>query len=331
MPDRKLHRLVVRLGGSLAGEAPDVDVLGVSTLADAGPAHVAPYTDGRYREELLTTGALAVLTDARHAPQVVRAGKLAWEHEDPPLALAMLVDLLHPRPRVPQPGFDAELGAWVAAGAVIGEGVELGSGCVVHEGSHLGPGSVVGEHAILDPLARTGEGCRLGAGCHVGPGTVLGHRVVIGEGAVVGSEGFGLRVESGRHVPVRHVGIVLVGDDVSIGARSVVARGTLGATVIGQGTRIDAQVQVGHNVRIGRDCVLAAQVGIAGSSTLGDRVMVGGQAGIADHVKVGADARIGAGSGVIGDVADGATVLGYPAMDRWRYLRMIARLDRRER
>jgi UDP-3-O-[3-hydroxymyristoyl] glucosamine N-acyltransferase len=124
------------------------------------------------------------------------------------------------------------------------------------------------------------------------------------------------------------VGGVEVGDDVSIGPRCVVARATLGSTRIGSGSRIDAQVHIGHNVRIGRSCVLAAQVGIAGSAIVGDGVTIGGQAGVADHVSIGDGARVAARSGVAGNVDAGITVEGYPAMERWRWLRLVASLTR---
>ena len=310
MNPRGITQIVDRIGGRLEGPDAGGAVRGVAPPGEARPDQIALYVDRRQRPALLRTRALAVLTDDEHAADVLGVPRTAWVHEDPAVALAALVDLLHPEPPEEPPVHDPATGAWVAPGADIGPGTSLEPGCVVRSG------------------ARVGEGCRLGAGAWIGPGTRLGNRVTVGPGAVLGVDGFGLRASQGGWIPVRHVGSVDIGDDVSIGARSVVARGTLGTTSVGSGTRIDAHVQVGHNVRIGRDCAIAAQAGIAGSTVIGDRVMIGGQAGLADHIVVGDDARIAARSGVAGDVAAGATVEGYPAVDRWTWLRMMALLKK---
>jgi UDP-3-O-[3-hydroxymyristoyl] glucosamine N-acyltransferase len=310
MKPRGITRIVEDLGGSLEGPAGEGPVRGVAPPGEAGPDQIALYVDRRQRPALAGTGALAVLTDREHAAEVLEAGRAAWIHPDPARALARLVDEIYPAGAQEPPVHDPATGAWVSAGARIGAGTSLEPGCVVHGGSVIG------------------RDCSLGACAWIGPRTRIGDRVTIGPGAVVGVDGFGLRPEHGGWIPVRHVGSVDIGDDVSIGARSVVARGTLGTTVVGRGTRVDAHVQVGHNVRIGRDCAIAAQAGIAGSTVIGDRVMIGGQAGIADHVSVGDEARIAARSGVAGDVEAGATVEGYPAVDRWTWLRMMALLKK---
>lgn len=321
--------IVDELGGSIQGEKPADEPQGVASLEDAAERDVAPYVDGRYRSHLLATRALLVLTDPQRAAAVVQAGRTAWVHPHPIEALCALIDRFHPAPVMGQPDFHAHRGAWIARDALLGPGVSVGAGCVIHAGVRLGQGTRVAEHAVVEPGVITGPNCVLGAACWLGHRTTLGARVTLAQGVVVGSAGFGLRNQEGRFYPIRHVGGVRIGDDVSLGPRTVVARGTLSDTVIGPGTRVDAHVQVGHNVTVGENCVIAAQAGIAGSSTLGDSVMVGGQAGIADHVHIGDGARIAARSGVIGDVPAGETWEGYPAMPRWKWLRAMARLSGR--
>ena len=188
-------------------------------------------------------------------------------------------------------------------------------------------GVVVGTGAVIFEGARIGSGTVLGPGAVVYGGVTLGARVVVGANAVIGRPGFGwTNSPDGEVVRVPQLGGVLIEDDVEIGPLSTVDAGTLGPTRIGRGTKLDAQVHVGHNAEIGPGCLIAAQTGLAGSVRLGAGVQVGGQSGFADHVSVGDGARIAAKSGVIGDVPAGATVAGFPAVARMRWLRAMARL-----
>jgi UDP-3-O-[3-hydroxymyristoyl] glucosamine N-acyltransferase len=177
----------------------------------------------------------------------------------------------------------------------------------------------------------------LGAGCDVGEdaclfpnvvlyrGTKIGRRVVIHAGTVIGSDGFGYVLDEGRHRKVLHLGNVIIGDDVEIGANTAIDRGALGATVIGEGTKIDNLVHIAHNVVIGRNCLIMGQVGFAGSTRLGDYVIIASQSGIADHLNLGNQVIVGAKSGVMRDVPDGGRVLGTPALpDRQAKRQVIA-------
>jgi UDP-3-O-[3-hydroxymyristoyl] glucosamine N-acyltransferase len=217
------------------------------------------------------------------------------------------------------------------------------------------PSAVIADSARIDPTAHIGPHCLLGArvrlgarsvlmggndlraDCQVGddvclfPNVVLyrqthlGHRVTIHAGTVIGSDGFGYVLDEGRHRKVLQLGNVIIHDDVEIGANAAVDRGTLGPTVIGQGTKIDNLVQVAHNVVIGRHCLIAGQVGLAGSTHLGDYVVVASQAGVADHLTLGNQVVVGAKSGVMRDVPDGGRVLGIPAApDRQAKRQMVA-------
>lgn len=183
----------------------------------------------------------------------------------------------------------------------IGDDVEIGEGSTVHAGVHIMAGVRIGSQVTIYPNAVIYEN------------TIVGERCVIHAGAVLGAYGFGYGLAEGRHRLSAQLGNVILGDDVEIGANSTVDRGTYGSTIVGEGTKIDNQVMVAHNCRIGKHNLLCAQVGIAGSTTTGDYVVMAGQAGVRDHVHIGAQAVLGAMAGVINDIPDGARVVGIPA------------------
>jgi len=310
--------LAERLGGSLVGDG-SVLVSGIAPLGDAGPADLSLYADPRYRLKLQSTKAGALVTRARVAevavPQIVLP--------DPFLALAALVDLFHPRASH-SPGVDER--AWVAPSArlapdvtvypfaFVSEGADVGARTVLHPGVFLGTGASVGEDSVLWPNVVIREGCRIGS------------RVVIHAGAVLGADGFGFARKDGRFVKIRHVGIVVVEDDVEIGANAAIDRATLGRTLIRRGVKIDNLVHIAHNVEVGEDSAMAAQVGISGSTVIGKRVLMGGQVGLVDHLEVGDDAVLIAQSGVIGDVPGGAVLSGYPARPHREVLKAAAEI-----
>jgi UDP-3-O-[3-hydroxymyristoyl] glucosamine N-acyltransferase len=314
----RVDALAQRLGGSLVGNG-SVLVDGVAPLADAGPSEISLYADPRYREKLASTKAAALVTreplEGVAVPQIV--------HPDPFLALAALVDLFHPRPS-DAPGVDPRASvapsARVAPDATVhpfvfvSEGAEVGARAVLHPGVFLGARASVGEDSMLWPNVVVREGCRIGS------------RVVIHAGAVLGADGFGFARKDGRLVKIRHVGIVEVEDDVEIGANATIDRATLGRTLIRRGVKIDNLVHIAHNVEVGEDSAMAAQVGISGSTVVGKRVLMGGQVGLVDHLEVGDDAVLIAQSGVIGDVPRGAVLSGFPARPHREVLKAAAGL-----
>ncbi len=191
--------------------------------------------------------------------------------------------------------------AHVGAGVFIGANSKIGVGVVIHANAYIGEGCTVGDYTVLHPNTTlyddvtVGKHCNLHAGC------------------VIGAEGFGYVPTPAGLTPIPHLGTVIIGDGVDIGANSCIDRAKLGATTIGSGSKIDNLVHIGHNVNIGRSCIIVAQAGLAGTVNVGDGVMIAGQAGIADHITIGDGARIAAQAGVIGDVDAGQTVSGYPA------------------
>ncbi len=187
-------------------------------------------------------------------------------------------------------------------GATIGDDVEIGAGTIVHSGVHVMAGCRVGEQVTIFPGAVLYENTRVGPRC------------ILHAGVVLGAHGFGYKLVEGRHVLSSQLGYVELGPDVEVGAGSTIDRGTYGATVIGEGTKIDNLVMIAHNCRIGRHNLICSQVGVAGSTTTGDYVVMAGQVGVRDHVHIGTGAVLGAKAGVSGDVRDGVRMLGTPAV-----------------
>jgi UDP-3-O-[3-hydroxymyristoyl] glucosamine N-acyltransferase len=215
----------------------------------------------------------------------------------------------------------------VDAAAFVDPRAEVGPLAVIEAGA------VIGARCRIGPGAVIGAGVELGADCRVGAGASISHarlgaRVYVYPGARIGQEGFGFAFGPRGPETVPQLGLVLIEDDVEVGANSCIDRGSAQDTVIGAGTRIDNLVQIGHNVRIGRCCVIVAQVGISGSAVLEDFVMMGGQAGMAGHLTIGARARVGAQAGVIGDVPSGEEWVGSPAMPARMMFRQVATLKR---
>jgi UDP-3-O-[3-hydroxymyristoyl] glucosamine N-acyltransferase len=266
---------------------------------------LCPLTNRRHLGAALSSpSALLVATEL--APLVPPGRR--WVHEHASFALAaLLADLDGPR--------DAERSdlASIDPGAKLAPDVIVGAFAVIMDGVTIGSGSTVEPHAVIYPRVR------------------IGARVVVGASAVVGRPGFGWATGPGGAVArIPQLGGVLVEDDVEIGPLVTVDAGTLAPTILRRGTRLDAHVHVGHNACLGPSAMVAAQSGFAGSVDIGAGVRVGGQAGVADHVRVGSGAQIAAKAGVIGDVTPGQVVAGYPAVERRRWLRAMARLLRRE-
>jgi UDP-3-O-[3-hydroxymyristoyl] glucosamine N-acyltransferase len=320
--ERSLAELAGQVGGTVEGDGA-LRIRGLASLEEAGPGELSFYGNPRYRKQLATTRASAVLLPP--GEKVVRSD-VAWVRvPSPHLAFARLLSLFHPGPR-PAPGVHphAEVhpsarvdpSATVMALAVVDARAVVGARSVLWPGTYLGEGSRLGEDCVLQPGAVVREHC------------VLGDRVLLQPGVVVGSDGFGFAYDPAgpAHVKVPQVGTVRVEDDVEVGAGSCIDRATTGETVIGRGTKIDNLVQIAHNVRVGPLSIVCAQVGISGSTDVGQGVVLAGQVGIVGHVHVGDGARIAAQSGVPHDVPPGATISGYPAVEHALWLRQSAAL-----
>lgn len=294
---------------------------GLASLDAAGQADVSFAANGRHAALLGQTraGAVLVRPDMRDN---VPAGAAALVMDDPVAAWARVATLFHPVPSV-TPGIHRS--AAVADDAVVHASAEVCALAVVEPGAEIGPGCRIGPGAVIGAGVVLGAECRIGAQASISH-AVLGARVYVYPGARIGQEGFGFAITKQGFRTVPQLGLVILEDDVEVGANTTIDRGALSDTVIGAGTRLDNLVQVAHNVRIGRYCAVAALVGIAGSTEIGDFVVVGGQAGFADHVRVGNRTQIGAQSGVMSNLDAGAVVVGSPARPAREVFREIATL-----
>ncbi|KAA5601107.1 UDP-3-O-(3-hydroxymyristoyl)glucosamine N-acyltransferase [Blastochloris sulfoviridis] len=289
-------------------------ISGVAPLDRAGPGDATFFDNTRYLPALGASRAAACFTRARLAAQVP-AHIAVLVVADPHRALALLSRKLHPEALKPASVFGT---AGVAPGAIVHPTARLEPGVTVDPGAVVGADVEIGTGTCVAANAVVGQSVRVGRDCWIGPGAsvthaLLGNRVIVHGGVRVGQDGFGYVMGPRGHLKVPQLGRVIIQDDVEIGANSTIDRGAGGDTVIGEGTKIDNLVQIAHNVTIGRNCVIVAQVGISGSATLGDFVVIGGQAGVIGHVNIGDGAQIAATSSVKDDVPPGARWGGAPA------------------
>jgi UDP-3-O-[3-hydroxymyristoyl] glucosamine N-acyltransferase len=311
------------VGGRLLGDG-EVLITAVGPIDRAGPGALTLAVSPRYADALQASRAGAVLvpptladSPAGPAARIVVA--------DPYGAMVRVIPRLFPagaRPSGVDPtariGPGCELGADVSIGpfVVLGRRVHLGDRCRLSEGVSIGDGVTVGEDTRMDARVVCYSGAR------------IGRRVVLKAGAVIGGDGFGYLSRGSGHERIPHVGGCIIGDDVEIGSNSCVDRGSLDDTVIGQGTKLDNLVHVGHNVRIGERCLLMAGVGVAGSTRLGHDVILAGHVGVTDHLTIGDRVQVAAKSAVISNVPAGSVLSGNPARPNRQVLRAQAALYR---
>ena len=317
-----LAAVAAAAGGSAAGAAGRL-FSGVAPLQTAGPEHVSFLDNRRYVPALAATRAGAVIVHPDLAERVP-ADSIAIVTAEPYLGWARVAALFHPAPPL-HPGVHAA--AVVDADASVAASAEVGPLAVIGARAEIGPRCRIGAAAVIGEGVVIGPDCRVGAHASVSH-ALLGARVYVYPGARIGQEGFGFATTPGGFVTVPQLGRVILEDDVEVGANSTVDRGSTQDTVIGAGSRLDNLVQIGHNVRLGRCCVLVSQVGISGSTVLEDFVMVGGQGGLTGHLRIGRKARIGAQAGVMADVAAGTEVVGSPAIPLREFFRQVAVLRR---
>lgn len=315
---------VLAASGAEAADNSERQFTGIGSLTLAVQSEVSFMDGARNRAALRVTNAGAVILRPSDAGQVP-SGCLCLLHPNPSLAFSRLALLFHP-PAPLRPGRHPT--AQIDATAVLAAEVEVGPFSVIGARAEIGPGCFIGPHVVIGPGVVLGAGCRLHAHVSISHAN-CGSRVVLHPGARIGQEGFGFTMTpEGGFETVPQLGIVRLGDAVEIGANSCVDRGSQGDTVLGAGTRVDNMVQVGHNVRTGRGCVLVAQVGISGSAQLGDHVSVGGQVGIGGHLHIGSGARIAAQAGVMRDVPAGSEMMGSPALPAKEAFRGVAAMRR---
>lgn len=319
----KLGEIARYLGGELLGDTA-VEVTGIAPIEDAKPGDLTFLANPKYGTFLNTTSASAVIVGLHD--DITKCKISLIKHKNPYLAFARVLELFF--------GMQHEFPPGIHPTAILGKDAML------ENGIHIGPHVVVEDRTKIGQNSTILAGCFIGADSEIGeksliyPNVIIrenvriGKKAIIHSGAVIGSDGFGFARDGNKHHKIPQVGGVVIEDDVEIGANVTIDRATLGVTRIGKGSKIDNLVQIAHNVSIGENCVIAAQVGISGSTYIGDESVIAGQVGITGHIKLGKRVIVGAQSGVTKDVPEGTTVFGYPAREIHKTKRIEAHLSR---
>jgi UDP-3-O-[3-hydroxymyristoyl] glucosamine N-acyltransferase len=317
---RTAAELAEYLGAKLVGD-PRMEISDIAAPERAKPGDLIYYDSPRNEKRAAESAARCVIAEPGSRLQ----GKTILEATDPKFAFAKAAQWLLPA-QVAKAGVHPTV--IVAPDARIGASVSIGPYVVIEEGVEVGAGSSIGAFCFLGHGAHVGENCRLHPRVTLYAGSRLGNRVEVHAGVVIGADGFGYVFGEGRHQKFPQVGTVEIGDDVEIGANATIDRGSLEATQIGNGVKIDNLVQIAHNVRVGEHSILAAQTGVSGSSKIGTRVIVGGQVGIADHCTIEDGAVVGAQAGIPSGktIRTGETVWGTPARPLAKFKEQYARL-----
>jgi UDP-3-O-[3-hydroxymyristoyl] glucosamine N-acyltransferase len=320
----RLGELAEKIGANIAVEnEAEISLRDVGPLDTAATGTLSFLDNRKYVDIFETSKATACIVAPKFADRAPDGMALLFSDE-PYKAYARAASLFYPTP-IPKPG--------IASSAVIAESVEIAKGCRIDAGAVIGDAVRLGERCHVAPNAVIGDAVQIGADTVIGANASLSHcdigdRVLIHPGVRIGQRGFGFAIDLTGHVVVPQLGRVLVGDDVEIGANTTVDRGAGPDTVVGDGTMIDNLVQIGHNVQIGKGCIIIAQAGIAGSTVLEDFSVIAAQVGIAGHLRIGSGAQIGAQSGVMKDVEPGARLVGSPAVPARQFFRQVASIEK---
>ncbi|MCB1279096.1 UDP-3-O-(3-hydroxymyristoyl)glucosamine N-acyltransferase [Prosthecobacter sp.] len=320
-----LSDLAVLVDGTLKNGDPGLEITGFASLKEAFPGDLSFFHDTRYNERLLATKASAVLVPADYAELPPQAAYIAVE--DPSRSFELIVETYGFQPEPFAAGIHPT--ATIAASVKLDpERVSVGPHAVIEAGVELGTEVTIGAGCFVGRNVSIGDGSKMFANSTVHAECILASGVILHSGVVIGADGFGYEFSQGRHRKVRQAGIVQIDKDVEIGAGSTVDRARFGRTWIGEGSKIDNLVQIGHNVVIGKHCIVVACTAIAGSAVIGDYVVIAAQVGIAGHVNVGSQSTLAARCGVTRDLPAGQTYLGFPAIPAGQEKRRLANVNR---
>lgn len=296
-----------------------VEVKDIASMETAGEGEICFFYDKKAKEKAANIKATACITTEELA-SFVPVNVIVLMAANPKLAFLKLNSLLYSE-KHPQPNTSSS--ARIHPSAIIGENCFVGENVVIGKNVKIGKNCVIEHNAVIDEGCVIGDNNRIGVGAHISY-CRMGSNCYIFSGARIGQDGFGFMMVAGQHKRIPQVGLVIIGNDVEVGANTCIDRGALDNTVIGDGCRIDNLVQIAHNDKLGKGCVVVSQTGIAGSCTFGDYVVCGGQTGFADHLNIGSGAQIGAQSGIMRDIEAGSVVMGYPAVPIKDFMRQVS-------
>ena len=315
----------------LRADAPrDRVIADIASLDRARPSDLTFLDGGKHLQALASTRAGACLMTGQFESRAPN-GVIVLRVKEPYRAFVAAARRLHPDALRPSSLFDAQ---GVAAGASVHPTAEIENGVTIDPGAVIGPRAGIGSGTVIGANAVIGPDVQIGRDCSIGPNVsivhaLIGDGVIVQAGCHIGHDGFRYHPSAQGHIKVPQLGRVIIQDRVELGSGTTIDRGGGGDTMIGEGTKIDNLVQIGHNCVIGRHCIVVSQCGISGSVTLGDYAQLGGQVGVADHVTIGEGAKVAAKSGVISDIPAGEKWMGYPAMPGRDYLRAFAQSRKR--
>ena len=311
----KLSEIAALVHGEIFGE-PNLEIRGVSGISEAQDGDITFLSGKRHVKDLTHCKASCIIVQEPLHDLAVTQLKVA----NPYLTFARLLEHFYLKPLKP---LGVSRDTFISDKARIAESVSIFPFSYIAEGASIGNGSVIYPFVFIGENTAIGEQCIIYPHVTLREGVKIGNRVIIHPGSVIGSDGFGYVFDEGRYHKIPQVGGIIIEDDVEIGSNAAIDRATTGNTIIGRGTKIDNLVQIGHNVTIGNDSIIVAQVGIGGSTAMGDYVTLGGQVGVSDHTKIESGTMIGAQSGVMGNVAKGA-YSGCPAIPHRDWLKAQA-------
>lgn len=315
---KRLQELANTIGGTIVG-SPDAEITAAVTIARATVGDITFAATQKHYDLFAQSGATAVIVSA---DIVCDESRNAIVVEDALAGFTKLVELFQPPVQRQPVGISPQ--AIVAASAEIAEGVCIYPGAVIMDGVKIGSGTVIFPNVTVMENCHIGANCKLFSGSVLYENTIVGDRVILHAGVVLGTYGFGYHSSATGHRLSAQLGNVVVGNDVEMGANTTVDRGTFDSTTIGDGTKMDDQVMIGHNCKIGKHNLFCSQVGIAGSCTTGDFVVMGGQVGLGDHLNIGSNVAIGAKSGLMQDVESNQHVQGVPARPARQTMQIMA-------
>ena len=316
---KTLQEIAAIVGGRIAGDA-TVEIEGLENIAGAGCTDLTFAVEPHIEEAKNCSAAAVMLPNG-----VEDFPKTALYVEDPRAAFAKLLNIFTPK---------LERAVEISDKAHVGNDVKMGQNVTIMPFAMVDDHAVIGDNVVLYPHTYIGQYAEIGADSIIYSNATVrehcrvGKRCVVHSSAVIGSDGFGFTTKDGVHTKVPQVGIVVLEDDVEIGAHDGIDRAAMGATVIGKGTKIDNLVHIGHNCKIGANCLIVAQTGISGSTTVGHNVTFGGQVGTVGHINIGANSVYAARSGIIGDMPEGVFCAGFPVQSHTEWLRMQAAMKR---